>query len=1024
MNKYFRCLSVFVILFSFLTPRIFSQPATKGGEDISAFARGALKVFTPNEGLPQSSIMALATDSSGRLWIGTQDGAAYYNGRKWTIVNLPNRTTSNYVQSMFVASDGAIWFSANRGQVHRYMAGHWQSFDISDGLASTMVRSIQETNDEHGGQVLWFGTSRGISKYSRGQWQTFNTGNSTLMSDHVYDICKSADGTLWVATDRGASRYVDGAFQNVELPQGLRDTAVDKILQAKDGALWFAGNGIVGRYANMNWALFRVMSTKTSNSVNALYESSAGDMWVGMQSGIAQIRKGLHAGASGVLEDFVVGTMFENEMGDVFCIHEIRADVIWFGTLLGLYRHVPGRWKTLDERTGLTNTAITSICETSSGDYFFGTPRGLFQYHNGAWKLFDNKSGLANNFVKAILEARNGALWIGTLGGGVQRLSNGRWQHFDEHNGLADNRVYSILQSHDSTLWFATARGLSKYSQGTWAKHTSADGLAGDQVMSLYESSDGALWCGTRSGLSRLYKGMWRSFTAANGLCGDVVHSINSASDGSLWFGTASSGISQFSPSNQAWKTLNDTSSPALPNNIVHQVQEDRQGRLYFLTNKGVTRLSKNLVPSIEARENLPTEVFTMEDGLPNNEGIVRASIVDSRGRIWVGTTKGPAYFDPADEKPDTLQKPLMIERVTVQNLSPADLLHSGIELTYSQNNLWFEYALISLFKEQETRYQTQLYPYDKAPSLWTGDFKKEYTNLSEGTYAFRVWGKDYAGNITGPEEFRFIIRPPFWKTWWFRGLSVLLLVGVVTTIVRVYTAYNVRKQMALMEQQRLIEHERYRISQDMHDSVGSSLTRIAVLSDGAKIEIEKNNVQGKAVEGIRGKVTSIGETAREVIDTMNEIIWSLSPRYDTLESLINYMRIYVNTMLDSDALRCSLNIQHSIPHVSLTPDVRRNIFLIFKEAVNNLVKYSSASEVTITVTIVDHVLAFTIQDNGIGFGDQASNGKTRSGSGLVNMRERATRLGAKLDIASELGKGTTIRLEFSLSLNVPQLRD
>ena len=179
-----------LLLFSFLTPRVFGQPATKGEKDISAFARGALKAFTPNEGLPQGSIMALATDSSGRLWIGTHDGAAYYNGRKWTIVNLPDRTTSNYVQAIHVASDGAVWLSANRGQVHRYELGQWQSFDTSDGLASTLVRSIQETAGEDREPTFWFGTSRGVSKYSRGHWQTFNARNSTQPSAYGYDICK------------------------------------------------------------------------------------------------------------------------------------------------------------------------------------------------------------------------------------------------------------------------------------------------------------------------------------------------------------------------------------------------------------------------------------------------------------------------------------------------------------------------------------------------------------------------------------------------------------------------------------------------------------------------------------------------------------------------------------------------------------------------------------------------------------------------------------------------------------------
>ncbi len=954
--------------------------------------------------------MALATDSSGRLWIGTHDGAAYYNGRKWTIVNLPDRTTSNYVQAIHVASDGAVWLSANRGQVHRYELGQWQSFDTSDGLASTLVRSIQETAGEDREPTFWFGTSRGVSKYSRGHWQTFNARNSTLPSDYVYDICKSADGTLWVATNRGASRYVDGAFHNVELPQGLRDTVVNKILQAKDGALWFAGNGTVGRYANMNWTLFHAKSTKTTNSVNVLHESSTGDMWVGMQSGIAQIRKGLYPGASSALEDFVVGTSLENQMDNIFSIHETRSGVIWFGTLVGLYRYVPGNWKTLDDRTGLTNTAITYIHETSSGDFLFGTTRGLFQYHHGVWKRFDERSGLANNFVKAILTTKDGALWVGTFGGGVQRFSNGRWQYFDEHDGLVDNRVYSILESDNGALWFATTRGVSQLYRGNWTTLTTADGLVGNQVMSLYESGDGAMWFGTRSGLSRLHHGVWQSFTTANGLAGNVVHSINGSSDGSLWYGTFSSGITRFTPRTQTWKTLNDTSSPALPNNVVYQVQEDRQGRLYFLTNKGVTRLSKELVSSAKAQVNLPTEVFTMEDGLPNNEGIVRASIVDSRGRVWAGTTKGVAYFDPAEEVIDTIPKTLIIERISIQNFSNERPLQSGIELTHRENNISFDYALLSFFKESETRYRTQLEPYEPLPSDWTSDYKKEYSNLVDGNYTFRVWGRDYAGNVSGPGEFAFVIHPPFWKTWWFRGFLFLAVVGAIMMMVRTYTAHALKKQLALLERQQMIERERARISQDMHDTVGSSLTRIALLSDWTGTEVQPQRIAAENLTPFTNRMNLIGATAREVIETMDEIIWSLSPMHDSLESLISYMRHFVNTMFGSTSIQHKFNAPESIPDITLSPDFRRNAFLIVKEAVHNVVRHSGASSVVLSVSLSENRLKIEILDDGVGICESSAPESGKVGFGLKNMRERAKAVGAKLEIKSFPQRGTAVR--------------
>ena len=884
------------------------------------------------------------------------------------------------------------------------------------------MNSIQETKEKTGEIVYWFGTPRGLSKYSKGKWETFTTKNNSLVSNYISDICKTTDGSLWIATDHGVSHYVNGTLQNFALPKEFQGGGINKIIQGKNGELWFAGIGTIGRYANKKWTVFHITNAKKNSRIITMYESSNGDLWFGSAEGIMRISNASNDEVGKNIEYFFIGTEFENMMGDIFCIQETPGGEIWFGTLLGLFRYIPGKWETLSEKTGLKNTSITYIYETSKGDYYFGTPRGLFQYHNGYWKIFDNKTGLSNNFIKAILEAKDGTIWVGTLGGGVNHLVNGKWFSYEVNNGLPDSRVYSILQSNDGAVWFATARGVSKYYKGTWTLITTANGLVENQVMSLYQSQDSSIWFGTRSGLSRLFRGQFQTYNTSNGLCGNVVQSINSASDGSLWFGTPSSGASQFNPGNNIWKTYNDASTPPIINNVVSQVVEDRFRHLYFLTNKGVARFSpeewllSNKRIAFNKTLKVPlVENFSVDDGLPADEGMVRAAMVDSKGKIWIGTTQGIAYFDPANEIRDTLKKNILIEKISIKNFSRIKPLESGIELSYKNNNIEFEYALLSFFKESKTLYQTQLFPYEVSPNSWSSSFRKEYTNLSDGNYVFRVWGKDYLGNTSGPAEFAFIIRPPFWKTWWFISFQILIFVGIIYLIIRIITTQKFKKHLARLERQQLIELERGRISKDMHDTVGSSLTRITILSDSAKIEIENSNVRGKVVEGIRGKITSIGETAREVIDTMNEIIWSLSPRYDTLESLINYMRIYINSMLVSNSLRCSLDIQTSIPNIPLTPDVRRNIFLIFKESVNNLVKYANATEVTITVTVVDHILAFTIHDNGIGFSERGYNGSTRTGSGLVNMRERATALGAKLDIASGLGKGTTITFKYTL---------
>ena len=1030
----------FVFIFYYLQgnciPQIIKEK-NNSPKDISAFAKVMLKEFTPEDGLPQTSIMSIAVDKTGYLWIGTQDGAAYYNGRSWITINMPKKTGSNYVQTIFIAKDSAIWFSANRGQTHRYFAGQWESFDIPDGLARSIVNSIQETKNRKGEKVYWFGTSSGLSKYDEGKWIMFNTNNSELVSNIIYDLCVLTDGSLLIATNKGVSHYIDGTLKNFQLPEELQKNGINKIIQGKDGEIWFAGTGTIGCFAKKRWIIFHTNSTNKSSRIVAMYESSNGDLWIGSANGLMRITHKAENESDYTVENFFGGTDFEKQMGDIFCIQETKGGEMWFGTLLGLYRYLPGKWKTLNQQTGLTNTSIIYIYQTSSGDFLFGTTRGLFKYHNGIWKIFNDKSGLSNNFIKAILETKDGTLWVGTLGGGVDYFSKGKWRHFDQRNGLADNRVYSILQSTDGTLWFATARGVSKYYNGKWTTITTAEGLAGNQVMSLYQSRDGSLWFGTRSGLSRLYKGQFQTYNTSNGLCGNVVQSINGTTDGSIWFGTLSGGVSQFNPQSKTWKTYSDTTTPPLINNVIARVVEDRFGKLYFSTNKGITCLSPDEWISAKqqnnftnAKKNPFNKNFSSEDGLPGNEGVVRAAMVDSKGRIWIGTTAGIAYFDPAKEIVDNSQKKILIEKVSIRNFSKVGKLNSGIELSYKNNNIEFVFALLSFFKESKTLYQTQLYPYETSPNEWSSNFRKEYTNLSDGKYIFRVWGKDYLGNRSDPAEFRFIISPPWWSTWWFNIIQLCLIIGFVLFAVKRYSAYKLKKQRQEYERSQMIAKERDRIARDMHDAVGASLSRIAILSDRVKSEYEEQNIAGihpleaeNTADGnptLREKhlkrITSIGSTARDVIDQMNEIIWSLTPKYDTLEGLVNYIRYTLNKLLDMNDIKYTLNISEELPEIHLTPDFRRNVFYIFKEAIANVFKHSGATHVEFTITVSEGELRMTIHDNGTGMLFK-ENGTIHFG--LQNMKTRAKAIGANLVIETN-EQGTAIRFFASLPIIPP----
>ncbi|AFH48591.1 NarL family signal transduction histidine kinase [Ignavibacterium album JCM 16511] len=321
----------------------------------------------------------------------------------------------------------------------------------------------------------------------------------------------------------------------------------------------------------------------------------------------------------------------------------------------------------------------------------------------------------------------------------------------------------------------------------------------------------------------------------------------------------------------------------------------------------------------------------------------------------------------------------------------------------------------MTFFREHEINYSTQLIGYDEAPSTWKTDYKKEYTNLPDGSYIFKVWGKDYAGNISGPITFSFRITPPWWKTWWFQVLSYLLFLTLIFTSFKVITAQKEKKQFAILEKKRLIERERFRISKDMHDTIGSSLTRIAMLSDIISNSFEKNRVVDDELNSIKKRINLIGQISREIIDEMNEIIWALSPKHDDIQSLIFYLHHYTNKMIEQSNIQLHFHFPESIEEYKLSPEERRNIFLIFKEAINNLVKYSKARTVTVSFIIENKNLNFEIIDDGVGFSELNPLDNKIPRFGLNNMKERANSIGAVLVIDSSYSKGT--KIYFSLDL-------
>ncbi len=779
-----------------LTPLTQAASGVSVTRDLMDYGRPNIRVFTDKEGLPQNAITSLVFDQEGYLWAGTKDGVARYDGRSWTVVNLPKELKTNWIHCLMAASDGSLWVGTHEGlaQLDR---GRWRCFTKTDGLPDNEIRCLKEISNGQGGWNLWVGTWRGLARWTGQQWQTeppFPSNSSPEISSLLER--KSPDGhqEIWVGCPKsGIARWREGVWTVYDQYHGLPSEGVTCLLEttALDGQR-------------------RLVAGTFTSDLMVFNESH----WTSL-----------------------AGTPLSLGGGGAHCLLETQSPtgepVLWAGNAGGLKCLVEKRWLSWRERQGMSGLLIWCLAQAPGPNgtvsLWAGTAgEGIIHWQLGTWMRFDKTSGLPENSTYSLLvtqdEAGADVVWLGSNTKGFSRLNpDGTWTYFNEANWVLDAGIRSFCETRDpdgrSELWVGTDHlKLCRFKNGQWTVFSilgenqsllvwcivptrASDGtpalwlgteeglfylpneatvptkpawkLPDKNVLAILETASPQgtiLWLGTRQGLVRIAQGQITDiFDARSGLPGNQVLSLREyrtlTGERSLWVGT-NLGVARLaldSPTPK-WSYLSATSTPALPNNTIYRIEEDARHRLYLCTNKGVARLTPR-TPTPDDVSEFEIYTYTTDDGLPSNECNTGASTVDHRGRIWVGTIAGVAVLDPAREVTNRIQRPLLIQQAVLPD--QGRVLRDGDVLAYDENHIQFEFALLSFFREGEIRYRTQIEGLDPHPSAWTKDFSRDYISLPPGRYRFQVWGRDVFGNVSGPVGMSFTIRRAPWLTWW-----------------------------------------------------------------------------------------------------------------------------------------------------------------------------------------------------------------------------------------------------------------
>lgn len=916
-------------------------------------------------------ITALLADSRDQLWVGTTNGVVIYNRYKNLFVKPESIYTGFKIPGPMNVKEikedrmGYIWIVDNDNRFYCYNASakkmenmSWQG-DSSDRLAAITVDSAGKT---------WVSTDKEVYYLSQRSFKPINLNKKLGRSDFTINTIIFIQNRLWVLMNGNEivilqnpsdDNSIISSFEN-EFGKQVSFTDARLIHQSDSNTVWIGtrSKGIIKLNLATKSAVNAVASSASnslkSNFILSFFSNSQHITWIGMSGGLAKydLQK-------------MQFSLWRNEPKDNLSIPDNRVFSIYIDNDKKMY------CGTLYD--GLMRKDIQT---------------GQYDYYQPFTKKYEENS--AKNIYE-IIAGENNSLWMATWAGlyNFDKTSD-RFQQYINPDDERTTQLCSIikLKSKKAILAGGYKGGLAVFNLDTkkWELPNDKSGVLKNKtfrVRYMREFDNGDVYMSTEA----------QGFMKYNYLTGEFTFypplQRVSGTSRHFWFANefywiaTDDGLIQTSSKDfsiiKVWTTLD-----GLPNDVIYAVVPDNHGRIWISTNNGLAAI----YPSLSI-----CKKFTVEDGLQDSEFNTAACYKTADGKIWFGGVNGLNLVDPELTKTESYTAAPLITSIRIMNEpyvsdTSVTYLHS-LQLPFNKNFISFEFQSPVYSQTENAIYEYKLEGVDTG---WVQNGTRNfvnYTQIAPGNYRFLIRSANSNYEWSRETILSIIIHPPWYKTWWFiTSISLMILFGL-------YTAYRFR-----INQVRKMERMRQRISADLHDDIGSSLTTINILSKLAIDEGPESNKRNIYLQDINEQTASVTESLRD-------IVWSINPENDKIEDIIDRMKRYAGQLLESKNIFYELRIDKEWNGLSLDLLARQNLYLIFKEAINNLVKYASATQVTISIFRDQRFLYMKITDNGSGF-DMAT---IKRGNGLSNMEKRAIAMNSNLQVNTQPGLGTQIEL-------------
>lgn len=916
--------------------------------------------------------------------------------------------SESVAHTMVQDDKGYIWVGTGYG-LNRFDGQRFKQYYEENGLANNRVNALHQ--DKYG--RIWIGTESGISIFED---DTLTTPDflEQFSRDAITSIFFDSEENLWIGTDGSGIWKIneDQSVYSVDERYGLPVERVRAIDQSEDGSVWLGSREgltkIGSREGDVEFFASRFGAPELR--IRDLDAETANRIWIATRKGLVLFNEGvftLFDEESGLMDERVQSVTVESE------------NRIWLGTESGVSLFDGEKFENYTREDGLPASIIYDTLKDREGNIWFGTlGGGISMYIGDYFRSFDIENGLTNNVITGFGEDSSGNIWMATYGGGALRYNGSEFDVFNENEGLSDNKVYSITEDSQNRIWIGNSGGVNIYDNGNLTTFNDID-YPLESVRRVFEDEDtGEFWIATyNDGVFRYNKSGYIRYHAGNGLLNNTVMDIKKDENGDIWLATYG-GVSIFDgdsfrhltiadglPSNGVIHIYKDNTNrtwlstfngvaileedriirlPESENSeiISYFTIQDRENRFYIGTNQGLYRVKPDeLINSTDPVKRLKAfRLFNKNQGLISNELNAGGSLLASDGSIWLGSVEGVSQFFPGNVRQNSTPPGIEFEEI----MASGNMLNATQHyvLNNDQNFLQFLFKGLSFEAPDQVVYEYRMRGLDQGWQL-TRESQIRYPSLSPGEYDFQVRAYNADGMLSREQSsFSFEILYPFYLRWWFLMLAALLLMAFGFFM---YRYFSIRRQVD-------IERMRVQIASDLHDDVGSSLTEIALQTDLLQA--------GPENEEIKKTMKQLGEQSRKVVSSLDDIVWSIDSRNDTAGDLTDRMQDYINQVLSQKDIEVTYEFDDLKMQEKLPVDVKENVYLIFKESINNIAKHSNATKVRIRFAFSGKNYELTIYDNGT----SVLNGTRKSGQGLRNMRMRAERIGSEIQISENGG--------------------